>query len=140
MKTLSLITLILLLTTPVFSQEIPFHKQPDKQIHFFSTLFILSPVFYTGAYKLTDGNKLKAALWSTLAVGVVGAGYELIHDKAMGKGDPSVGDFAAVMLGHVPILLTATFAFPNEKQKAKRLEKKVKRKKKRANRKLNRRK
>ncbi len=106
MKTLSLITLILLLTTPVFSQEIPFHKQPDKQIHFFSTLFILSPVFYTGAYKLTDGNKLKAALWSTLAVGVVGAGYELIHDKAMGKGDPSVGDFAAVMLGHVPILLT----------------------------------
>jgi hypothetical protein len=131
MKNLLLISIILLLTSPLFAQEIPFIKQQDKQTHFVVVLTMVAPISYGASIKLTKGDKLKAALLSIGITSAIAGSYEIFHDKALGLGDPSIGDFIAGVAGQVVFTAAATLIVPSEKQK-------VKRKKKRANRKANR--
>lgn len=113
---LTIITITILSITCFAQNEIPFWKQPDKQVHFGVVFTTLAPISYAAAFKLTDGNKLMAIVWSTIFVSAVAAGYELIHDKFFKLGHPSMGDFFAGMAGHFSFVLTATIVIPWQKK------------------------
>ncbi len=136
MKVLITLTMILVLNTG-FAQEIPFVKQGDKQTHFAVAGTMVAPISYEAALKLTD-NKFKAALLSLGFTSAIAGGYELIHDKALGRGHPSWGDFFSGLAAQVVYTAASTIIRPSDKQKANRKQNKINRKQNKANKKANR--